>query len=59
MRLQAIMRAWLPVAATVLGVVARKLPSPVEAQRARVGKLWPQTLALSGEGADDGVVVPG
>lgn len=38
------MRAWLPLARTVLGMVARKLPSPVEAQRKRVDVLWPLHL---------------
>ena len=46
--MQAVMRAWLPLSRAVLGAVARSLPSPVEAQRFRVDKLWPVV------GADDG-----
>jgi ribosome assembly protein 1 len=41
LRLQAIMRAWLPLHATVLRTVARILPSPVEAQPLRLAKLFP------------------
>ena len=54
MRLQAVMRAWLPVAPTVLGVVVRKLPSPVEAQGTRVDKLWPALCATGAAHAADG-----
>ncbi|RYG52271.1 hypothetical protein EON67_01605, partial [archaeon] len=39
-RLRAVMRAWLPLHEAVLGMVVRRLPSPVEAQAARVDKLW-------------------
>lgn len=53
MRLQAVMRAWLPVAPTVLGVVARKLPSPVEAQASRVSRLWPALHASLGDATPD------
>lgn len=35
------MAAWLPVPKAVLGMVARCLPSPVEAQQARVDRLFP------------------
>ena len=44
-KLQAVMRAWLPLHAATLGAVARSLPSPVEAQRLRLPKLWPAVVS--------------
>jgi translation elongation factor EF-G len=44
LRIQAIMRSWLPLHAAVLGMVVRKLPSPVEAQQKRLEKLWPSII---------------
>jgi ribosome assembly protein 1 len=41
LKLQAVMRAWLPLSAAVLGMVVRALPSPIEAQKNRVERLWP------------------
>jgi ribosome assembly protein 1 len=41
LKLQAVMRAWLPLSAAVLGMVIRALPSPIEAQKNRVERLWP------------------
>jgi ribosome assembly protein 1 len=40
-KLQTIMSAWLPVSAATLGMVVEMLPSPVEAQKRRIDKLWP------------------
>ena len=40
-RLQAVMRAWLPLPAAVLSAVARVIPSPAEAARSRMLRLWP------------------
>jgi translation elongation factor EF-G len=54
------MRAWLPLHVAVLGMVVRKLPSPVEAQAKRVNKLWPAVAlppgGASGAGALTGAV---
>jgi ribosome assembly protein 1 len=41
LKLQAVMRAWLPLSSAVLGMVVRALPSPIEAQKNRVERLWP------------------
>jgi small GTP-binding protein len=54
-RLQAVMRAWLPLHTAVLGMVVRALPSPFEAQRKRLPKLWP-SLQLGDAGAADAAV---
>jgi ribosome assembly protein 1 len=41
LKLQNVMRAWLPLSSAVLGMVVRALPSPLEAQKTRVERLWP------------------
>ena len=51
LRLQAVMRAWLPVASAVLSAVCRATPSPAEAQAQRCDKLWQLADAVAGAGA--------
>ena len=63
-RLQTVMRAWLPLHAAVLGTVTRCLPSPAEAQRIRLPKLWPamaSSLTLGAHGSEGAVplLLPG
>lgn len=43
-RIQSIMKAWLPLPAKVLSMVVRALPSPKEAQTRRINKLWPSIV---------------
>lgn len=40
-KLQAIFRRWLPIPNAVLGMVVKHLPSPIQAQKYRVGRFWP------------------
>ena len=39
-RLQSIMQRWLPIPACVLGCVVDQLPSPVQAQKERLSRVW-------------------
>jgi ribosome assembly protein 1 len=50
-RLQAVMRAWLPLPAAVLSAVARVIPSPIEASATRVDRLWPAAAPISKDAA--------
>ena len=38
-KLRAVMRAWLPLAGAVLGMVAKHLPSPTESATSRIDKV--------------------
>ncbi|KAL6072938.1 Elongation factor-like GTPase 1 [Balamuthia mandrillaris] len=51
--LQAVMGRWLPVSDAILGTVVEHLPSPLDAQKLRIPKLWnsslPSNMQLSPE----------
>lgn len=46
------MNSWLPAAKGLLDMVVEKLPSPVVAQRNRLGLLWPHSKPDNVEGAE-------
>lgn len=47
--LQAVMSSWIPLEVTVLSMVIRKLPSPVQAQRDKLGIIAPGLQSVSPE----------
>mmetsp|Transcript_38753 Transcript_38753/g.153103 ORF Transcript_38753/g.153103 Transcript_38753/m.153103 type:complete len:866 (+) Transcript_38753:266-2863(+) len=49
---RAMMNSWLPAAKGLLDMVVEKLPSPVVAQRNRLGLLWPHSKPDNVEGAE-------
>lgn len=54
LKLSAVMRAWLPLHHAVLGMVVRALPSPFEAQRKRLPKLWPSVAGVEALPSESG-----
>lgn len=47
-RLQAIMSTWMPLSNAVLAMVIKQLPSPIQAQRLRLPRIWPNLASGSG-----------